>query len=481
MTTPQSKIYLSAADRNLETYLDEGAFERSLLLDLLFQSGVLVPDIFFFISDGIARHLHESRLTLLEAGLQSGDVVPSFRNRNTSDFANALHIVKGAGDKTRAILGIRDDADNTARRLDTALRGATKFAPTYWPEWNVGCCFQKRIEQLLSGSAVPRLPADEDFLRDRLAEIWDYTHIWRTDCVRQAVEDTVQLAGKGLQRGLLITAIGRALGLVTGNAKLHDVSELMNPALPPDDLNALHYFCRWINDIYQYNQACELGAIPSFPQYEPLAGVFANEVFVREASRPAGTTDRAQISVQVPMPEPSALSQVHPADLMKIKNDVGTGYFTALEAWRAPSVDKSTATLEQDVERALREYGSAFVHAVNRRGQTRVGVIEALLSRANGMDPILPLTLGNTAALAASQASPALGVLMAVGTNSYAVYRWWCRRPHTVEVHLQRGALPSAAAKNLDITLSDRQRSLGLSKTDREGTEAPDSRPHRPM
>ncbi len=65
-TTRQEKIYFTVADRQIETFLESNAFEKTLVPTALFQRNILVPDIFFYISEGVERnvldHEHESFL-----------------------------------------------------------------------------------------------------------------------------------------------------------------------------------------------------------------------------------------------------------------------------------------------------------------------------------------------------------------------------------------------------------------------------------
>ncbi len=76
-------VYFSAADRQMESFLEQDAFDRSLVLNILFQDGVAVPDIFFAISTGLESHFRDPTLTLLEACIAEGLVAPSFRGPST--------------------------------------------------------------------------------------------------------------------------------------------------------------------------------------------------------------------------------------------------------------------------------------------------------------------------------------------------------------------------------------------------------------
>jgi len=452
MKTPVKRVYLSSADLQLESYLDADSFERNLLTNLLFQPGVLVPDIFFFISAGIAQHLSGSNMTLLEAGLRKGEVIASFRDKSIGSFTDALRVAMGNGDERNAILGIRDDAKEIAHRLDAVLDNKSDFTPEYWPEHSIGSRFQMRIETLLANGPAPRLPDNIDIPQTEMEQLWSVTKKWRTDCVQAAVDETRLVAGSGLRRGMLITAVGRSVGVVSGDETLENVAELLDSSLPQKTLRALEYFFRWVTDIYQYNQAREFGAIPSFPECEPVAGVFAGEFLKREARRSGNKPERTTLTLRAPMPNRSSLAHVSADDLLEIKRSVGMAYFIALSNWQ--NAKESSINLEQNLERSLNDYGNALVKEVRKRGSESAGMIEAVLSRSSCADPILPYTLASTTALGMTQISPKLGILMAVGTNAYAVYRYWRRRPDQADLTVRRWSLRSEKSKNPDVNLS---------------------------
>jgi len=133
----QKPVYFSIADRQLESFLDpafppESAFEKSLALNVLFQSGILVPDIFFFISKGLESHIkkHQTRKSLFEACVEKNIVIPTFRGGpSVSSFQDALYIIQGRGKPEQAIQGVRNSAEEIARRLQLVQKEMPIFHP----------------------------------------------------------------------------------------------------------------------------------------------------------------------------------------------------------------------------------------------------------------------------------------------------------------------------------------------------------------
>lgn len=151
MSASNEYTYLSAADPALEGFLDKDAFERSLLLNILFQPRVLVTDSAVFASHFIEQHvLQDPRRSLFEAGIASGIVVPAFRDRSSASFMNALDIVRVA-----SLRGMLDSGEELARRLQFAAESNTSFSPIYWPQHSVGVKFAELVERSLMQSEPP--------------------------------------------------------------------------------------------------------------------------------------------------------------------------------------------------------------------------------------------------------------------------------------------------------------------------------------
>jgi len=81
-------VYLSAADGQTENLLGHRALEDRLILNLLFQRGIAIPDNAMFGSDGLQHHLasYSDGESPIEVGLSLGIVAPVVRRPGTSAF-----------------------------------------------------------------------------------------------------------------------------------------------------------------------------------------------------------------------------------------------------------------------------------------------------------------------------------------------------------------------------------------------------------
>ncbi len=447
--TPDPYVYLSAADRQLETYLDDGAFERSLVLNLLLQPGILIPDSFFFASGGIARHLCNKSLTLLEAGLQTGVVMPSFRDKDCKDFGRALAVVRGTGDGSRPLRGIREDAEATAKRLDSALTRTTQFRCGNWPEGNVSEGYEHLVRTILMATDPPLLPGGCGVQQHTLGELWKQTEGWRCGCVEMAIRQTAKDAGSGLRRGCLMSSVARQLKIVRGLGEIDDIAEFFVRGVPVHKQNALHYFFRWITDIYQYNQAIALGATPNFPGYNPLEGAMLASLLRAGHSVGSGTAEGERILVEVPMPQIASLLRVPPQDLLAIRNELGAAYFCALGVWQVTP----TSANEGEVRSRLGAYGDALVQRVRRANGDERGILKAIVQRVGKADPALMLGVARVAASLAKLMHPMAGFLLAAGDACFLVYRWYRRRPDTVLVEVGEPSGPGLDPRHADVNI----------------------------
>jgi len=161
------RVYLSAADRQINWFLDENALDRSLILNIFFQDGIVTPDIFFFISPQIERHvLGTRRQSLLAAALGEGLVAPAFRDEKVASFADALEAIRQQG-----IQGVRNDAAEVADRLDIAWEQGASPTLERWPRASLGLAFDTVLREALAGEEPPRLGADLSTLQNELDEL----------------------------------------------------------------------------------------------------------------------------------------------------------------------------------------------------------------------------------------------------------------------------------------------------------------------
>jgi hypothetical protein len=408
-------VYFSVADGQLENFLDKDAFDRSLLLNAFFQPGILIPDIFCFISHGLEQHIiKRPRQSLFEACVANGIVIPAFRDRACSSFQEALHLCRELG-----IQGIRESSDRIAHRLQLAWKSSRDIAPAYWPQHDVGDKFDQIITRCLACPEPPQADAESGISQQQLSRLWKLTERWRLDCLEEARVKTRKTAGIGLRRGEIMNAVGRDLGLPVDHM-VNNIAELF--ALPlesPEKEGALRVFFRWVCECYQYTQAVEFETIPSFPGYDPLAGVVVCSVF------PMGPPlldwpHVPTIRETVRFPPMNVLQTISANDLLQARNELSPAYFTALMAWQRQPIEANAkevhSTLQQYSKEILRwsakkrDFGNAFLDVVAGAGTTPT----RRLLRA-----ILDLGVASGA-----MHVPFLTPLVALGRLGYAIYAW---------------------------------------------------------
>jgi hypothetical protein len=335
-------VYFSVADRQLEPFLDAHAFERSLVLDVLFQPGILIPDIFCYISRGLERHVLKSgRQSLFEACLAKNLVIPAFRARVRS-FQEALAVIRGEGDPARAIQGVLGSANAVADRLQFAADVNPDFSPAYWPEHDIGGKFEQVVERYLSRAEPPEIESGSGIDQEELKKLWKMTEAWRIDCIHEARDRTREIASVGLRRGEIMNAVGRQLGLPEDHM-VDDICELLGLAKSAKESQALQFFWRWVGECYHYNHAKEFGAILSFPSYDPLGGLIANSVL--PVGMPLSITPPVPTLREiVKIPPLSILLKISPSEIIQVRQDLGPGYLTAVKTWcREPSEANASA------------------------------------------------------------------------------------------------------------------------------------------
>lgn len=435
------RVYFSVADRQLENFLNEDAFERSLLLNALFQPAILIPDVFFFISRGLERHIFESSTpqSLLEACIANGVVIPAFRNPSCSSFNEALYIIRGKGDPKRAIRGLRDPQSNDriANRLQVAAR-SKDFLLAYWPQHDVGEKFDQVIERYLVRPEPPQADMYLGINQKYLNTLWKLTERWRLDCVYEAREETRKIAQRGLRRGEIMNAVGRDLGLPS-DCQVNDIAELLEiPLESPEKKQALRVFLRWMCELYQYNQAVEFGTTPNFPNYDPLSGIVISSAFT-EAPSQVELSSFPTIREGVSLPPMKILLHISPTELIRVRNEKGPAYFAALRAWQY----QPNEAHEREVRHTLQQYCKEIFEWSMGKQDFSTAILDVLLGSCTTpaqkiLRPILSLG-GTVVSIYQPWVAPFI-ILSGVG---YAIYLWRTHREDT----LIKTTTPNAIAK----------------------------------
>ena len=406
-------VYFSAADRQMENFLDEDAFDRSLLLNVLFQPGILVPDILFAISGGLEAHLRNPGLTLFEACIEDGLLVPSFRDPSVQSFVDAIRLIRRQG-----IQGVRQSAENTMVRLQGAADRNKTFRP-FVPKVHLGLTFEKRLEILHQRESPIIGPTfGLTMSQGELQKYWLLTERWRHRSIDEAREATRKRTGGelGVRRGEIMNAVARALS-PGSDPRIDDIASLF--AAYPDQPE-LRVFFQWVCEIYAYNHAIEMDSVPNLPAYNALsavslgAGALTPPPLMQYTSFPS-------ISETVDFPPIRVLKHVAPRDLLAVRRDKGAQYLADLTAWQA---DPTNPVRDEAVRKSLRAYAAEIVKWSKTEIKSPVSVFLSHLppasrwwARFGGAFAVEQLWKIDPVAAAA------LGSFIAVANGGYAVYQ----------------------------------------------------------
>lgn len=428
------RVYFSVADRQMENFLVEGAFEKSLYINTFFQLGELIPDIFCYISGELPAHIGQARerghrVSFFEACVEKEIVVPSFRSRDCSSFPQALQIILKQG-----IQGVRADADETARYLQLAADRNPNFLP-YVPETHLGETYDQVLERYLGRRAAPVVVEGSGIRQEALEGLWRDTEHWRIGCIDQAREKAMELGEPGLRRGEIMNAVGRDLGILGPNDRVDDIGDLINhPLVPEEKKRALRSFFQWMCELYEYNHAIQLKAAPNFPHYSPYSGAVVNNAL------PAGPPlmDLSSIHVireSVSFPRIKVLEATPPDELLAVRQEFNRTYLDAVLAWRR----EPNAPNESEVRRVLRSYSEALAKRCRVEAQSLVDITlgalpqltrEVLKGALYGGTGLMGLLGGTVGAW--------IPFFVVLGDELCAVYRAVSTRPEKIEVEIPR-------------------------------------------
>lgn len=422
-------VYFSAADRSMTMLMSHMDFDLGLAHSILLQPALVIPDIFMFISPHLRRHvLRNGELSIFEAAMREGFVIPAFR-RQFSSFEGAAAALTSEG-----ILGMLhpDEVAALAARYD-AVASRIFADPLVWPD-RLGESYGKILATCLAGN----LESDSGAQR-----IWRDTEALRDDAVLLAQTSIDRNAAAGVRRGDLYNSAARVLGVRNGTEMFGSVEAILmryEGLHPPGSLEyeAASIYFRWIDDLYRLNQAVRFRAEPSTLIRRP-AELEMVELGLDAAIRlgyatGAGTVspDSAPFDVTIRIPAAALIAKLSPTELLGAR-DLGLAWFVAINNYlKNPDPVRRTAA-----ERAIEEYASRL-RALKPKEQTqnldiRARLVEGAGPSAAGLvyaaiDRMAELNLPEIAA-------PFLSV---IGATAYVLYSYRHDRRY-VEAEVRHG------------------------------------------
>lgn len=434
--------YFAVADRQLRPFIRSPtrAFEESLFDNLALQpSGLLVPDILFFISPEVETHMmaaekRQGGLSLLEAAVGRGKVVPAFRDESDRTFKAALTTIRKQG-----IQGVLNNADWVANRLDHAAKNRDAFRLHSWKRKDTGVAFKTFLEGTLGAKNPPSVPKDAGASPEKLRDFWDATERWRTDCVQEAaVRTRAGPALRGLRRGDLQNVMGEYVGLGRG-CVVHDQRQILSANVDEFTLRNLRRFLKLVNEAYETNQAEELGGSSSFPVWDSLTPVVAG-AHLDGVQDYSGSVPLDVFHRRVRMPSARLLVHTTPTAFLDLVEDKGKDYFEAVEIWQQDG--------SQDTSKRLGDAADFYAKALTKKlHESEGGLMDIVLARvppenkqiAKQLIWGVPIAL-TTAPLPIPPNLQAVGAgataLTVIGEAGHAVYRRLRHAPRNVGVHV---------------------------------------------
>ena len=448
--------YMSIADRQLEPLLGKRIrveFEKSLYFNVLFGEGLAIPDVFFFISDALTAHeLTSPRKgrTFLESCVAEGLVRPAFRDPGLENFTDALDVLRGQGDPARALAGLRPESDVLASRLDAACRSHVPKSILWPARVNVGARFGDLLASAFS-DATWRDAASSGGSTPTDSTWWKMSEAWRTDCVAEAARQTREIAGQGLRRGELFKTVAKHLGY-TGPDVIDDIGVILRLPQQEDQRAALTIYWKWVNAVYQFNQAKRFGLEPNIAIVDSDLSCLVERLPELDGALATATPVGEPSVVRFPLRVPSlrALAKTKPEKLLEVRNERSPDYFGALAIWQRRPDDAAAKGLTEAAER----YSRGLVDAAGRRDGLPEALVEVVLG-SNGL-PAQVLALGLVAVATAGTVAlaPALAPLVSVGGPSlglgFSMIRWVKGRGDRLDVEFHgQPCIPDHLEMNL--------------------------------
>ena len=358
-----SGVLLTTADRQIERFTvgadPRRSFEDSFYEAILFHERAVLPDIFAFISSA----LHEAQLSgetfHLDAAIEAGLVIPTFRGATTS-FEESLAAVTG-----QKIQGTQGTPDFIATRLDEAFAKSANQTFIQWPK-DLSRDYGTLVLNILNG-----IDASAPFTSKAYGQIraWPLMRRFMQEhAIVEKIKADMDAENGELRRGNFYNILLATLNKLSPS-----------PTLKVDDCYndlALHAACKdkpevrapirnlliIANTAYHLNMAKAFEAgnyIPGrliAPEALPALDLTLSTArAITESEAQAESRPILSHSVEVTIPDVEQLRTAKWEDLIAIRKDLGRGYFAALKNWhKNPS----------EFEKCLKNYAAALTARV---------------------------------------------------------------------------------------------------------------------
>jgi hypothetical protein len=335
------EIYFGACDLQMEGFIDLTAFKRSMILGILFQGDLAIPDIFFYItryipeiikSDGPARDF-------IASALRNDAVIPIYRSAGDTDFRSSLAKIR-----TDEIQGVHPQADMVCDFLEKVVRGK-KLHHRLWPDAAVSVGYRQILERCLGAEPASGISSNFE-------QFWN-----RTQDIRSAVFDRLRPDDRGgYRRGDVMNAVN--FYFTKTQERIDDVKAIWSNLPDKSNVDDVKRLLKWYTYAYQFNQGRMFKLNPSLASMDDVDAEFSRELATLAKEDEAGVIWRDNFAI----PGDAALLSIDPDFIFEVRNGpTGTSYFEAVENWQKEPSEQGSNILLDRLSKYTDELNRLFV------------------------------------------------------------------------------------------------------------------------
>ena len=314
-------LYLSQIDTQIKQFMPRNSsFVFDLATRLLLETGVVVTDVYFFISDEVAADINRRNESWIWNGLRRGLIVPAFREKGVNSFEDNLQ----RGVRQSTTIGVREDDRELAIKLDAAISGVNTPKIT-WPD-GVGISFGR-----LANSEFGHQSPDSDLWGDRERSLWDISRPVREKYLELGWLAEQNPMETGLRRGSIFAAMAKDVGF---RGDPSDTRGIIN-SVTREKRSAMRATILWIDELYHYNHASLFRVKPSFPVSAGPGALMLPGLLWRGPKHMSESSVVETYSHSVRWPSRSMMAKASPDKLLGLRNDeAGLSYIDRLVKFR---------------------------------------------------------------------------------------------------------------------------------------------------
>ncbi len=366
-------LYLSQIDAQIQQFMPRNSsFIFDLSTRLLLETGVVVTDVYFFISEEVAAEISRRNKSWIWNGLKRGLIVPAFREKGISTFEEN----RFRGVRQTTTVGVREDDREIAIRLDAAISGHDTPKIT-WPD-GIGISFGRLVN-----SEFNRQSSDSDLWGERENSLWEISRPMREKYLELGWLAERDPAVTGLRRGSIFAAMAKDVGF---EGDPSDTRSIIS-SVAPEKRDAMQATVLWVDELYHYNHASLFRVKPSFPvSAGPGALMLPGMLWGGPKRMPEASVIHAY-SHSFRWPNRGMMERASPDRLLGLRDDeAGLSYINCLTKFRAEPNETTWEALAAAVDSYAEKVcstvssevhsGLEMRHLVSRSGLS-VGLIAA--------------------------------------------------------------------------------------------------------